>query len=150
MGRKPLYFISTFGCTVALIMEFTFFFMQDYLKYDLSAFGMIPFAGIIIFNISKALGIQTIPIILLSEIFPTNAKGWGIVITLVYSSFIAFIIILLFPIIVELWGIYYCFLIFIVFCLFGMCFIIFVVPETKGHSLHSIQDQFQAEINTDK
>lgn len=147
MGRKPLYCISTIGCGIALLGEFVYFFLKDYMNQDVSYLGLLPFSGIFIFNIFRGLGIQTIPVILISEIFPTNIKAWGLIVTLVWSSFLAFLVTLGFPLIVYSWGMHFCFLIFFIFCVLGLLFIIFVIPETKGKTLHGIQDKIECEVN---
>lgn len=142
-GRKPLYYVSTLGLSLALFCEATYFYLQNIVKQDMTSLSWMPLSGVFFFNIFRVIGVQPIPYILTSELFPINIKGHAASVTLAYSSILGFFVSLGFPYVTELWDMYGGFLIFAIFCFLGFFFALIFVPETKAQSLGDIQDNIE-------
>lgn len=142
-GRKPLYYISTIGCTVALFLEFLYFFLQDTIHLNMDNLAWLPLTGIFLFYIFRTFGVTSLSPLIMAELFPTNVKGAAISFTLFYSGLCSFIVTFGFPLLSDWWGISYSFLLFATFCFLGFLLIWFFVPETKGKSLPQIQQEIR-------
>lgn len=142
-GRKPLYYISTIGCTVALLLEFIYFLLQDTFKLDMEKLAWLPLTGIFLFYIFRTFGVTSLSPLIMAELFPTNVKGAAISFLLFYSGLCSFIVTFGFPLLSNWWGISYSFLLFAVCCFMGFILIWLFVPETKGKSLPQIQREIR-------
>lgn len=145
-GRKPLYYVSTIGCTIALVIEFFYFFLQDDVKMNMNDLAWLPVTGIFLFYIFRPIGITTLAHLYMGELFPNNIKGSAVSICLMYGSVISFIVAFGFGMLVEFWGMSYTMLMFGVFCFLGFIFVYFCVPETKGKSLEEIHNHLRRNI----
>lgn len=141
-GRKPLYYVSTIGCMISLLLEFVYFYLQSHLKYDMEDFSWIPVTGIFMFYVFRPIGVTTLAHLYMGELFPSNIKGAAVSVSLFYGSVIAFLVAFLFPIVSQWCGVAISFLIFSICCFLGFVFVVFVVPETKGKTLEEIHDLF--------
>ncbi|KAF7278012.1 hypothetical protein GWI33_008935 [Rhynchophorus ferrugineus] len=138
-GRKPLLIISITGSVLALFIEGTYFYIKDVKNADITAFEWVPVAGLIMFVILFSLGMQSIPICLLGELFPTSVKAYALCLADVYYSFVATIASKFLQVMKDNYGIHMAFYGFTICSILGLIFIIFVVPETKGKNLEEIQ-----------
>lgn len=91
---------------------------------------MIKFVDIEIFVIFQ---------VLLGELFTPNAKKVVAPIGKSFNLFLAFVIGLIFPILVDYIGISSTFFIFFGFSILSFIYTYFVIPETKGKSFAEIQ-----------
>lgn len=76
----------------------------------------------------------------MGELFPTQIKAIGAGITTSFCSLLAFVTANMFPDLLNLLGIDYLFGLYGLFCLLGVFFITFIVPDTSGMSLAKIQE----------
>lgn len=146
-GRKILYYVSTVGCTLSLLLEFVYFLLNDSLQINMDKFAWLPLSGILLFYIFRSMGVTTLATLFLGELFPTNVKGAAVSICLFYGSVLSFLVALGFPLLVEWWGLSYTFLLFSICCFLGFIFVIFCVPETKGKTLAEIQMDLRKNSN---
>lgn len=142
-GRRPLLIISTIGAGLALLTEGSYFCVLNEFNVNLSNLTWIPLVALICFVISFSIGMQTIPILLLGELFPTNVKAFALCLADIYFSIIATIVSKFFQITKDDFGLHVPFYAFFVCCILGLVFIIFFVPETKGKTLEEIQDELR-------
>ncbi|XP_065165617.1 facilitated trehalose transporter Tret1-like isoform X1 [Atheta coriaria] len=82
LGRKVILYIGCTGCLIPLIAEGVYFYLEDYLKQDVSAISWLPTTGLVIFLISHAVH-SSVPYILLGEFFNDKMKN---VATTMFSS----------------------------------------------------------------
>lgn len=102
-------------------------------------FEFVPIVALLCFVIIFSLGMQTIPLIMMGEIFPSNVKAFALCIMDIYYSVIVTIISKFFHWSKDNYGMHVPFFAFTVCCIIGLVFIIFAVPETKGKTLEDIQ-----------
>ncbi|KAK5640546.1 hypothetical protein RI129_011357 [Pyrocoelia pectoralis] len=149
-GRRPLLIISTVGTAIALLLEGLYFYLKtDHPDLGISRYSFIPVAALISFIILFGIGLQTIPILLLGELFPTNVKAFALCVADIYFSIVATIVSKFFQAMKDNYGMHVPFFAFTVCCAVGLLFIIFCVPETKGKTLEQIQEEFKGKSKDD-
>ncbi|KAL1517465.1 hypothetical protein ABEB36_001228 [Hypothenemus hampei] len=144
-GRRPLLLISMTGSIVALFIEGTYFYLENKTSVDVSNVEYIPVAGLLMFVIFFSIGMQSIPICLLGELFPTSVKAYALCMADVYYSLVATIASKFLQVMMDTYGIHMAFYGFTICSVAGLIFIVFVVPETKGKSLEEIQYYLKGE-----
>lgn len=125
--------------------EGIYFYLQDHLKMDVSNLSWLPATGVLVYIVMNPVGLNTIPYIVQGEIFPTNIKAVGSSVCTFYSGVNAFIVSKSFQPLCNCLGMYGTFWVFSGFCLFGIFFAIFILPETKGKSFVEIQESLAEE-----
>ena len=91
------------------------------------------------FVASFAISIGPIMWVLFSELFPNNVRGMAISFVGLINSAIAFLVTFLFPWELENLGNANTFLIYGVIAVFGLVFVMRILPETKGRSLEELE-----------
>ncbi|CAG9770638.1 unnamed protein product [Ceutorhynchus assimilis] len=148
-GRKPLLLISMTGSIVALFIEGTYFYIEKETSIDVSNMEYIPIGSLLLFVIFFSVGMQSIPICLLGELFPTTVKAYALCLADVYFSIIATAASKFLQVMMDTYGIHMAFYGFSIFSVMGLIFIIFVVPETKGKSLEEIQQYLRGDVEVE-
>jgi MFS family permease len=77
--------------------------------------------------------------VLFSELFPNNVRGMAISFVGLINSAIAFLVTFIFPWELQNIGNAGTFLIYGVFAVFGLVFVMRILPETKGRSLEELE-----------
>jgi len=107
-----------------------------------SAIDMNPLLilfAILGFVASFAISIGPIMWVLFSELFPNNVRGMAISFVGLINSAIAFLVTFIFPWELQNIGNAGTFLIYGVFAVFGLVFVMRILPETKGRSLEELE-----------
>lgn len=138
LGRRALLLISTQGCGLALTILGLYFLLQKY-NYNVGSFGWVPVAGLIIYMISVSIGLQPLLWAIMGEIFPHNVKSIASILTSASCFLTATLTTITFPFFEKYLGMGLTFGGYSVACGFGMIFIYFMVPETKGKNVQEIQ-----------
>lgn len=103
-------------------------------------FDWLPLTSLCVFVIGFSSGMGPVPFVLLGEIFSNDAKKviapFAQTLVLILSMMIG----LVYPALVSSIGTGLTFFVFSGFCIAGLMFTIFVIPETKGKSLEEIQE----------
>ncbi|XP_058123587.1 facilitated trehalose transporter Tret1-like [Anopheles ziemanni] len=147
-GRRPLLLFSTAGSMLGLITCAIYFTLDETTSDVLStepgaAHGWVPFAGVLLFIISFAIGLATVPFAILGEVFPKHIKAAANAVFAVISSVVVFSVVKLFQVISDGAGTYVSFWIFTVCTTVTGVLIYFIIPETKGQSFERIQEIMQ-------
>ncbi|CAH1155580.1 unnamed protein product [Phaedon cochleariae] len=148
-GRKPLLIVSMIGTAIALFLEGTYFYVKTETDIDTSSFGYVPVIVLIVFVIVFSLGMQSIPLLILGEMFPTSVKAYALCLADIHYSIMASIASKFLQITKDKYGMFVTFFGFTIFSIMGLIFIILVVPETKGKNLEEIQDLLKGKIPHD-
>nr|CAI5856653.1 unnamed protein product [Callosobruchus analis] len=141
-GRRPLLIVSIIGSAISLAVEGTYFYIDQNTDIDTSSFSYLPVVGLIAFVVMFTVGMQTIPVLMLGELFATNVKAFGLCFADIYFSLIAAIASKYFQITRDAFGIYVPFYTFSLSCAIGLVLIYIFVPETNGKTLEEIQMHF--------
>ncbi|EFA00433.1 facilitated trehalose transporter Tret1 [Tribolium castaneum] len=145
-GRRPLLIISLAGTAVTLLINGTYLYIKNCTEVDTKDFDFVLLATLLCFIVIFSLGLQTIPLLIMSEMFPTNVKAFALCLADVYFSVIASVISKFFHGTSNAFGMHVPFYTFTVCCVFGLVFIVLWVPETKGRTLEDIQRFLKGEI----
>lgn len=144
IGRRVLMTFSIIGSGFALLLVACYFYIKEvYPVMDVSEFSLVPVISLIMFVVMFNLGMQTIPLILVGELFPTDVKAFAASFADIYFCVVTTIVSKFFQFTKDEFGMHIPFMVFTVTCIFGLFFIIFCVPETKGRTLEEIQLQLQ-------
>ncbi|KAF2884949.1 hypothetical protein ILUMI_21226 [Ignelater luminosus] len=143
VGRRPLLIISIVGAGLALFTGGTYFYVLNKSNANLNNFAWIPLVALVGYVVFFSLGMQTIPITILGEMFPTNVKAFALSLMAVYFCITATIVSKFFQITKDNFGLHVPFYTFFMVCVLGLIFIILFVPETKGKTLEEIQDELK-------
>lgn len=138
-GRKPLLIISIVGSAIALFVEGVYFYVKLCTDLNIEKFSMVPVISLILFIVVFSLGMQTVPLLMLGELFPANVKAFALCFADIYFCILATIVSKFFQIMKDSFGIYVPFFAFTVCCILGLVAILIIVPETKGKTLEDIQ-----------
>lgn len=98
--------------------------------------------AILAFVASFAISLGPVMWVMFSELFPNRLRAVAISFVGTVNSVVSFLVQLVFPWELENIGSSATFLIYGLVALFGLIFIVFKVPETKGKSLEELQDFF--------
>ncbi|KAL1517468.1 hypothetical protein ABEB36_001231 [Hypothenemus hampei] len=145
-GRRPLLITSITGTALTLFLNAAYLYIKNCTPLDVSSINFLPLVALLGFVITFSIGLQTIPLLIMGEVFPTNVKAFALCSADIFYSIIVTIISKMFHWFNDEFGMHVSFLVFGVCCVFGLIFIVFFVPETKGKTLEDIQ----AELNGDK
>ncbi|KAF2892004.1 hypothetical protein ILUMI_14169 [Ignelater luminosus] len=143
-GRKPLMIIFVIDTGIALLTEGVYFYIKNTTDIDVSRYSSIPVVALITCVIMFALGLQTIPVILLGEIFPTNVKAFAVSFSDNYFAVIT-IVSKFFQVTKDNFGMHILVFAFAGCCVIGLLFVIFSLPETEGKTLEDIQEELKEE-----
>ena len=149
VGRRVLILFSGSSAALALFFVGLFFFLKYSLQADVSSITWLPIAALIGYEIMVALGIGTIPYVILGEIFPTNVKGPAVASGIIIGSVFAFIVGLGFQALNSAAGIHTTFWFFSACCAAGTLWVYTITPETKGKTLEEIQAIFNPKPQAD-
>jgi sugar porter (SP) family MFS transporter len=132
-GRRPLMLIGAGGLAVLYVII-------GYILHIGSGTGLSMF-------ILMAIGIYAMSLapltwVLISEIFPNHIRGLATSIAVICLWSAYFILVFTFPIIEKHFGDAIAFWGYAVICVFGFLFIYKKLPETKGKSLETIENDF--------
>ncbi|XP_031356504.1 facilitated trehalose transporter Tret1-like [Photinus pyralis] len=149
-GRRPLLVFSLIGAGIALFIEGTYFYLQsDHPSLDVSRYSYVPIVVLFAFVIMYSVGLQTVPVLLLGELFPTNVKAFALSLVDINFSLVATAVSKFFQAVKDHYGMHIPFFSFGVACVVGLVFVICCVPETKGKTLEEIQEELKGSTAND-
>lgn len=144
-GRRPLLIFSIIGTGLSLVVNGTYLHLKNSTDVDTSSFNFLQVLSLCGYVVVYSVGLQTIPMLMMGELFPTNVKGFALGMTDIYISVLAAIVSKFFHWTNESYGMEVPFYTFAGCCIFGLLFVIFFVPETKGKTLEDIQKELKGE-----
>lgn len=128
--------VSSFGSCIGSASLGTYSYLQLH-GYDLSFIAWVPIVSLSFSILLASIGILCLNFVIVGEVMPQKIRGIGTTICLCILSIEAFTALKVFPVILEIVHLYGCMWLFASTCFLGGLFVIFVVPETKGKSLHT-------------
>lgn len=148
-GRRLLLIISCFGVALTLFALGTYFHLLEN-KEDVSNLQWLPITSLILFVMSFNIGLASVPLLLIGELFPQKYKSAAGAVIIIFSSALSFVIAFSFPYMKDDIGLGPSFWIYAGFSAVGSVFCFFMVPETKGKSFVEIQEMLNKEPSSDK
>ena len=131
-GRKILLLVSSAGMALSYTLVGILFFTDNLSGYILLAFALIAVA-------SFSLGLGPVVWVMLSEIFPNKIRGQAMSVATMCLWIGTFTLTLTFPSLINALGGAITFWIYGAICIFGLVFMFFVLPETKGKTLEELE-----------
>ncbi|CAG7826804.1 unnamed protein product [Allacma fusca] len=135
-GRRVLLLVSDAVMAIALMALAIYFFLDEDTKLT---WGMLPLISLVVFVTSYSIGFGPVPWMMMGEILPNHVIGTASAIATSFNWFFTFLVIRFFADLQILIGTNWAYVFFSCFCVAGICFVFFFVPETKGKSLDEIQ-----------
>ncbi|KAI6684828.1 hypothetical protein NL676_030741 [Syzygium grande] len=136
-GRRPLLMVSSAGMCLSCLSLGLSFYMQDLHKCK-NVTPIFVFLATLAYFVSLSVGMQGLPWILMSEIFPVNVRGRaGSLVTFAHWSS-SWIVSYTFNFMFQ-WSAPGTFFILAGVCGLAILFTVKLVPETKGRALEELQ-----------
>lgn len=90
VGRKPLLLLSALGVGLMNGTIGTYFFFDITNKGSVDSLHWLPLAALLIYIVCYAIGLSTVPYVIIGEIFPTNVKLYASCIAHIYTGIAMF------------------------------------------------------------
>lgn len=149
VGRKPLLLLSALGVGLMNGTIGTYFYFDHVNKEAVANLYWLPLAALLVYIVCYAIGLSTVPYVIIGEMFPTNVKLYASCIAHIYTGVSMFAVQKLFQVVKDAYDIYTVFWGFAAFSMMGLVFMIVMLPETKGKSFACIQAQLKREVARD-
>lgn len=143
-GRKVLLVTSALGCAICSATMGTYKFLIVN-GFELTYFKWIPVTTLSGLVFITAIGIGIVPFIIMPEILEPRVRGFVITWCLLEFHAVAFMVVKLFPTVVDKVGLYAVMWFFSCCCVAAALFVIFYVPETKGKSFEEITESLDSQ-----
>ncbi|XP_033208163.1 facilitated trehalose transporter Tret1-like [Belonocnema kinseyi] len=137
--RRVLFLVTALLLTLSLVALGLFFFLQSYLKADVSSITWLPLASMIVYAVVFTVGVGPVSFVLIGELFPMSFKGAATAFGSAIGALFAFGGIMGYTFVNEYFGIYCSFWIYAIVCFFSSLVIFWITPETMGKTLEEIQ-----------
>jgi len=137
LGRKPLLVTSCIVASITLTLMGSYFYLKDR-GDDIQYITWLPVTALIIYMLVYCFGLGPLPWAISGEMFPSDIKSIAAPIVASVCWLLGFITTRFYPNLNAI-GPYVAFFLFGGFSAVAVLFVVFVVLETKGLSLHEIQ-----------
>lgn len=139
-GRRPPTIVSGLGTALCMFG----LAIMKWLHLDGNIWSAIL---IIVYVFASTIGFLTIPFAMIAEIYPQRYRGLCSGLTVFAAYVMSFVMIKLYPTVLDVWDITVVYMFFGVTSLLGIIYVWIVLPETKGKSLKEIEDSFKTKKN---
>ena len=141
-GRRLLFISGGILLTLSCASFGTFLYLTTVKHVEKSSLDWLSLGSLIVYVIAFSLGWGSIPVVIMSEIFPLKARGKASSITIFVNWLCAFIVTKEFLALQDVLTNYGTFWMFGTICLLGTLFVFVFLPETKGRTLEEIETFF--------
>ncbi|KAK1125263.1 hypothetical protein K0M31_005637 [Melipona bicolor] len=141
-GRRFVFLLSSYGTTLCLSVIGAYFLLGQ-LKVKTGDLSLVPLIALVLYIVIVSFGLLPMPAIITSEIFPTNMKGWAIMIANIYGSVINIILPKCYQLAVTNLGNHVVFLALAVLQLIIAIIASFYLPETSRKTFKQIQKDLE-------
>lgn len=148
-GRKLLLILSLVGCAISNLTMTAHMYLYD-AGIDTTSYHWLPIACMVFNVFIASVGILSLLLVCLVELFPVELRSFGMVLGVVTMNASSFFIMKLFPVLCEIINLQGCLLIFGFSCIFGACYVVIFVNETKGKDLNFLREQHENESSGTK
>ncbi|MDK2955820.1 MAG: transporter, family, galactose:H+ symporter [Desulfovibrionales bacterium] len=141
LGRKPLLYIGLAGMVLSLFALGLAFHFQQILGGGLKWFTM---GSLLVYIASFAISLGPIAWLLIAEVYPAHIRGVGMSVATLSNWLFNFIVALTFLAIIDWLGQAGAFWLYAAMGVLGLVFTWLFIPETKGVSLETIEENLRA------
>lgn len=140
-GRRMPSFVSGAGMTFFMGTLSVYLFFTDR-GYKIGDKGFIPALCILMYIFMSTIGFLVLPFAMVSEIFPAKVKDILTGLTVCIGYMFSFITIKIYQDLIDSMGKHGVFMFYSIVSLLGTIFVVICLPETKGKTLHEIEELF--------
>ncbi|XP_046344789.2 solute carrier family 2, facilitated glucose transporter member 8-like [Haliotis rufescens] len=141
-GRRKLLIIAGIIMSASLFIFGLYYKLQASNSLSSTMNTWLPVCSLMIYIVGFSLGWGPIPMLVMSEIFPSRARGAASSIAILGNWLVAFVVTKEFMTMQTILGQDGTFYLFAMFCLMSVMFVWKYLPETKGKSLEEIEHYF--------
>ncbi|EDW61041.1 facilitated trehalose transporter Tret1-2 homolog [Drosophila virilis] len=139
VGRRVLLLVSSFFIVITTCLMGVYFQMMEDDPRSVASIGWLPITSIIVFMMAGSVGLGPVPWLIMAELFTEDVKSVAGSIAGTASWFSAFLVTKLFPLMKDNIGPAATFWVYSGIAFVGFVWTLICVPETKGKTLHEIQ-----------
>lgn len=143
-GRRPLYLVGSAGATICLLLTAWF------LNVNMENYGWLLALPILGFLLFFAFSIGPLKFVVASEIFPSAIRAKAMALSVLVMWIADAIVGQLTPIMLDSWGAAWTFRFFAVCCAIAFFAVYYLLPETKGKTLETIETYWQEKFNQNR
>ncbi|CAH1155491.1 unnamed protein product [Phaedon cochleariae] len=150
VGRRPLMFISSLGMCLTSLMAGLYMYLtlvpqEEYEKLNITkdiSHNNVTLYCVLGYVCFSSLGFLVIPWTLIGELIPVKVRGklGGLMVSTAYT--LMFVVVKVFPFLLDLISLQYLFYIMSLTNLFGFAFMYVFLPETLGKTFTQIEKHF--------
>ncbi|KAL1117433.1 hypothetical protein AAG570_004759, partial [Ranatra chinensis] len=144
LGRRPVFIVSSVGCTFFLILTTVYFYLLLETTTDLSSFRWLPYFTLISYCLVVACGTESIVPVLQAEVFSNECRGAGIGFSSMIGTIVSFLYLKMYETVADHLGVHFLYGGFAIASALGTLYIYYYVPETKGKTFAEIQELIAA------
>ncbi|KAK6633428.1 hypothetical protein RUM44_004031 [Polyplax serrata] len=144
-GRRPPSIVSGAGMTICMAVLATYLYFKNTGKISeetIHTLGWIPATSLLLYIITSTIGFLTLPWAMIGEVFPPEVRGFAAGLTTCMAYIFNFIVVKVYPDMVDAMTEYGVFFFYGSFSLLGTIFVIAFLPETQGKTLAEIEEYF--------
>lgn len=142
-GRRLLLLVSGVVMAISLAALGAFFYMLEVYGNDVQlTLGWLPLASLLLFIIAYSSGFANVPFLIMGELFPAKFRSILGSLASCFNLLCTFTIIRSFGDMNKTMGEYGTFWFYMSWCVVGVFFVYFFLPETKGKSFEEIERMF--------
>lgn len=86
VGRKPLLLLSALGVGLMNATIGTYFYFDHTNPAVLTSLNWLPLASLLVYIVCYAIGLSTVPYVIIGEMFPTNVKLYASCVAHIYTG----------------------------------------------------------------
>lgn len=102
VGRKPLLILSALGVGLMNGTVGTYFYFYNNHKEAVECIHWLPMAALLVYIVCYAIGLSTVPYVIIGEMFPTNVKLYASCVAHIYTGISMFAVQKLFQVCIVL------------------------------------------------
>lgn len=142
-GRKPTFVISSFFSCTSLLSQALFLTLRDYTNVDVSQLSWLPVVIMVLNSIAYRAGLGVVTNIFISEIYSASIKAIAMSLGSLIFALTMIVSTKLYQYTADYVGLAVPFYIFGFSTFIGTIYFYFFLPETKGKTLETIQQELK-------
>lgn len=146
-GRRPLVLFAAGTAAASQLANGVFLYIKTSTDIDTSKIDFLQLLFISTYTIAYCSGLHLTPVVITTEIFPSNMKGIALCVINIVFSFASTICIKLFAWFTTHFGVYVPFFLFSACAFVGFGLVFRFLPETKLKTMEEIQTELRGKKN---